>query len=254
MGEQRARQERRGELGAVGERADDLARLPRRSARSAGPRGRPPRARRAPRAMASRSRGGQSEAGFHGGRGVLRRGRGCPACCRQDLPLSYPPVFAGGRRVARVCAWQDTASGLTSSAARARWLRKRATPPARPAREGLQSVRYEGYGPGGAAVMVECVTPMSRARAGKVRRAFAQHGGKLGARRLGELPVQYRGSHDLPARHGRGGADARGARGGRRGRGAERGSHRSRCWRTRWSSPPCARCSPTAASPRRRRK
>jgi len=42
-------------------------------------------------------------------------------------------------------------------------------------------VRYEGYGPGGAAVMVECVTDdRNRARA-ELRRAFAQHGGQLGA-------------------------------------------------------------------------
>jgi transcriptional/translational regulatory protein YebC/TACO1 len=48
-------------------------------------------------------------------------------------------------------------------------------------REGAECVRYEGYGPGGAAVVVECVTcDRSRARA-QVRRAFAQHGGQLGA-------------------------------------------------------------------------
>jgi YebC/PmpR family DNA-binding regulatory protein len=48
-------------------------------------------------------------------------------------------------------------------------------------REGLESVRYEGYGPGGAAVMVECLTS-DRSRVGaQVRRAFVQHGGHLGA-------------------------------------------------------------------------
>ena len=47
--------------------------------------------------------------------------------------------------------------------------------------EGLERVQYEGYGPGGAAVMVECVT-MDRMRMGaEVRRAFVQHGGQLGA-------------------------------------------------------------------------
>jgi YebC/PmpR family DNA-binding regulatory protein len=47
--------------------------------------------------------------------------------------------------------------------------------------EGLERVRYEGYGPGGAAVMVECVTT-DRVRVGaEVRRAFVQHGGQLGA-------------------------------------------------------------------------
>jgi YebC/PmpR family DNA-binding regulatory protein len=47
--------------------------------------------------------------------------------------------------------------------------------------KGWVAVRYEGYGPGGAAVMVECVTD-DRGRAGaKMRHAFAQHGGHLGA-------------------------------------------------------------------------
>jgi len=47
--------------------------------------------------------------------------------------------------------------------------------------EGRAAVCYEGYGPGGAAVMVECVTDdRNRVRA-ELRRAFAQHGGQLGA-------------------------------------------------------------------------
>jgi transcriptional/translational regulatory protein YebC/TACO1 len=48
-------------------------------------------------------------------------------------------------------------------------------------RAAQQAVRFEGYGPGGAAVMVECVTD-DRARMGAaLRRMFAQHGGHLGA-------------------------------------------------------------------------
>jgi len=50
----------------------------------------------------------------------------------------------------------------------------------RPA-EGLERVQYEGYGPGGAAVVVECVTGDRRDAGAKVRRAFVQHGGSLGA-------------------------------------------------------------------------
>jgi YebC/PmpR family DNA-binding regulatory protein len=47
--------------------------------------------------------------------------------------------------------------------------------------QALQTVRYEGYGPGGTAVLVEAVTD-DRARVGaQVRRTFVQHGGKLGA-------------------------------------------------------------------------
>jgi len=49
------------------------------------------------------------------------------------------------------------------------------------ARAGSQSVRYEGYGPGGAAVMVECVTEDRGATGATVRRAFLKHGGRLGA-------------------------------------------------------------------------
>jgi len=46
---------------------------------------------------------------------------------------------------------------------------------------GQELVRYEGYGPGGAAVIVECLTD-DRGRVGaQVRRAFLQHGGNLGA-------------------------------------------------------------------------
>jgi YebC/PmpR family DNA-binding regulatory protein len=59
--------------------------------------------------------------------------------------------------------------------------RKRCQNLASPPREGLESVRYEGYGPGGAAVLVECLTS-NRSRVGaEVRRAFMQHGGHLGA-------------------------------------------------------------------------
>jgi len=47
--------------------------------------------------------------------------------------------------------------------------------------EGLERVHYEGYGPGGAAVMVECVTADRKRLSAEIRRAFLQHGGQLGA-------------------------------------------------------------------------
>jgi len=47
--------------------------------------------------------------------------------------------------------------------------------------EGLEKVQYEGYGPSGAAVMVECVTADRKRMGADVRRAFVQHGGQLGA-------------------------------------------------------------------------
>lgn len=45
----------------------------------------------------------------------------------------------------------------------------------------LESVRYEGYGPGGAAVLIECLTDNRNRTVAEVRHAFARHGGNLGA-------------------------------------------------------------------------
>jgi YebC/PmpR family DNA-binding regulatory protein len=47
--------------------------------------------------------------------------------------------------------------------------------------EGLEKVHYEGYGPGGAAVMVEGITADRKRMGAEVRSAFLQHGGQLGA-------------------------------------------------------------------------
>lgn len=48
--------------------------------------------------------------------------------------------------------------------------------------EGAQyeEVHYEGYGPGGVAVIVECQTDNRTRTVGEVRHAFAKHGGNLG--------------------------------------------------------------------------
>jgi transcriptional/translational regulatory protein YebC/TACO1 len=46
---------------------------------------------------------------------------------------------------------------------------------------GAETVRYEGYGPGGAAVIVEGATRDRSRLAAEVRRAFLEHGGRLGA-------------------------------------------------------------------------
>jgi YebC/PmpR family DNA-binding regulatory protein len=44
-----------------------------------------------------------------------------------------------------------------------------------------EEVRYEGYGPGGVAVLVDCLTDNRHRTAGEVRHAFSKHGGNLGA-------------------------------------------------------------------------
>ena len=46
--------------------------------------------------------------------------------------------------------------------------------------ESLEEVRYEGYGPGGAAVMVDCVTDNRNRTVAEVRHAFSKCGGNLG--------------------------------------------------------------------------
>jgi YebC/PmpR family DNA-binding regulatory protein len=46
--------------------------------------------------------------------------------------------------------------------------------------ETLEEVRYEGFGPGGVGVIVECLTDNRNRTAGEVRAAFAKNGGNLG--------------------------------------------------------------------------
>lgn len=43
-----------------------------------------------------------------------------------------------------------------------------------------EEIRYEGYGPGGAAILVECTTDNRNRTVGEVRHAFSKHGGNLG--------------------------------------------------------------------------
>ena len=48
--------------------------------------------------------------------------------------------------------------------------------------EGMEyeEIRYEGYGPGGAAVLVDCLTDNRNRTVSEVRHAFTKHGGNLG--------------------------------------------------------------------------
>ncbi len=46
--------------------------------------------------------------------------------------------------------------------------------------EDYQEVRYEGYGPGGVAVIVEALTDNRNRTASEIRAAFTRHGGSLG--------------------------------------------------------------------------
>jgi YebC/PmpR family DNA-binding regulatory protein len=61
--------------------------------------------------------------------------------------------------------------------------------------ENLEEIRYEGFGPGGVGVIVECLSDNRNRTAGDVRAAFAKNGGNLGEtnsvsfawRRVGEI-------------------------------------------------------------------
>ncbi|MEQ8797746.1 MAG: YebC/PmpR family DNA-binding transcriptional regulator [Salinisphaeraceae bacterium] len=44
-----------------------------------------------------------------------------------------------------------------------------------------EEVRYEGYGPSGVAIMVDCLTDNKNRTVAEVRHAFSKHGGNLGA-------------------------------------------------------------------------
>ncbi len=46
--------------------------------------------------------------------------------------------------------------------------------------EGFEEVRYEGYGPGGVALIIEALTDNRNRTASEIRTAFAKHGGSLG--------------------------------------------------------------------------
>lgn len=54
-----------------------------------------------------------------------------------------------------------------------------------------QTVRYEGYGPGGAALLIECLTDDRNRTRALLRQAFSEHGGHLGA----EGSVSYLFNH-----------------------------------------------------------
>ena len=47
--------------------------------------------------------------------------------------------------------------------------------------EQVDEVRYEGYGPGGIAILVECLTDNRVRTVGEIRHAFTRNGGNLGA-------------------------------------------------------------------------
>jgi YebC/PmpR family DNA-binding regulatory protein len=68
--------------------------------------------------------------------------------------------------------------------------------------EDYDEIRYEGYGPGGTAVMVDCMTDNRNRTAAEVRHAFTKHGGNLGTDGSVAYLFAKQGVLSFPARVG----------------------------------------------------
>jgi YebC/PmpR family DNA-binding regulatory protein len=62
----------------------------------------------------------------------------------------------------------------------------------------FQEIRYEGYGPGGTAVMVDCMTDNRNRTVAEVRHAFTKFGGNLGADGSVSYMFQHVGTLNYP--------------------------------------------------------
>ncbi len=65
--------------------------------------------------------------------------------------------------------------------------------------ESLETVTYEGYGPGGTAIMVVATTDNRNRTAGQVRSTFSKHGGNLGESGVVAWQFDQRGTINIPA-------------------------------------------------------
>jgi YebC/PmpR family DNA-binding regulatory protein len=72
--------------------------------------------------------------------------------------------------------------------------------------ETFEAMRYEGYGPGGVAIIVEALTDNRNRTGGAVRAVFTKHGGNLGATGAVSHMFSHVGEISYPA--GAGSADA----------------------------------------------
>ncbi len=82
--------------------------------------------------------------------------------------------------------------------------------------ENYDEIRYEGYGPGGVAIIVEALTDNRNRTSADVRSTFSKYGGVMGETNSVSFHVQPAGRDCLSARQGQRGRDAGdGHRGGR---------------------------------------
>lgn len=65
--------------------------------------------------------------------------------------------------------------------------------------ENYDAIRYEGYGPSGVAVMVDCLTDNKNRTASEVRSSFTKRGGNLGTSGSVSYMFERRGIIDIPS-------------------------------------------------------
>lgn len=65
--------------------------------------------------------------------------------------------------------------------------------------ESFEEVTYEGYGPGGVAIIVKCLTDNRNRTAAEVRHAFSKHGGNLGTSGCVSWMFERKGVIVIPA-------------------------------------------------------
>ncbi|WP_163328156.1 YebC/PmpR family DNA-binding transcriptional regulator [Desulfurobacterium thermolithotrophum] len=65
--------------------------------------------------------------------------------------------------------------------------------------EAYEEVTYEGYGPGGVAIIVKCLTDNRNRTAAEVRHAFSKHGGNLGTSGCVSWMFERKGVITIPA-------------------------------------------------------
>jgi len=64
----------------------------------------------------------------------------------------------------------------------------------------VESVVYEGYGPGGVSIMVEAATDSRNRTAAEIRAAFTRHNGKLGEAGSGQWLFEQKGIIEIDAK------------------------------------------------------
>ena len=128
-----------------------------------------------------------------------RRGQGGPARSRMPMPGCASPSRT---RAPRTC--RRTTSSAPSRRPRAAMAKT------------IDAVRYEGYGPGGVAVIVEALTDNRNRTARNVRALFTKYGGNMGETGSVRLHVRPGGRDRLSAGQGQRRCDAGGRHRGRR--------------------------------------